>query len=208
MAGARPFARPHPGAFLTKGRYVDQGPALTPEQQRELEDARARARGFMKAARTATFNIWTLGTFAALTLLFGLFSLTALVLGVGLAVVTWNEVRGRALVRRIDPTGPRLLGRNQLGLMALIVAYAVWSMVQTRAHPDPELAQMDQILGGDTSGLVAQLTMLVYGGVIVVTGVFQGLLARYYFKRIEMVEAYLRDTPDWVVELQRAAALD
>lgn len=181
---------------------------LTPEQQGELDEARERARGFMKAARAATFNIWTIGAFAAITLLFGIFSLTALILGVGMAVVTWNEYRGRALLRRFDPAGPRLLGRNQLGLMALIVAYAVWSMIQTRAHPDPELAQMDQILGGDTSGLVAQLTMLVYVGVIAVTGVFQGLMARYYFARIPMVETYLRDTPEWVLDLQRAAALD
>jgi hypothetical protein len=187
---------------------VDQGPALTPEQQRELDDARQRARGFMKAARTATFNIWTIGSFGAITLLFGLFSLTALVLGIGMAVVTWNEYRGRTMLRRFDPAGPRLLGRNQLGLMALIVVYAVWSMVQTRAHPDPELAQMDQILGGDTSGLVAQLTMIVYLGVIAVTVIFQGLMARYYFRRIPMVEAYLRDTPGWVLDLQRAAALD
>jgi hypothetical protein len=134
--------------------------------------------------------------------------MTALVLGVGMAVVTWNEHRGRALVRRFDPAGPRLLGHNQLGLMALIIVYALWSVYQTMAHPDPELAQMDQILGGDTAGLVAELTIYVYVGVIVLTGLFQGLLARYYFKRIAMVEAYVRDTPVWVLEMQRAASLD
>ena len=183
-------------------------PSLTPEQRQALAAAKERSRPFMGAARTATFNIWTLGAFAAVTILFGLFSLTALVLGIGMAVVTWNEHKGRAMVRRFDPAGPRLLGRNQLGLMALIIVYALWSMYQTTAHPDPELAQMDQILGGDTAGLVAELTIYVYLGVIVLTGIFQGLLARYYFARIAMVEAYVRDTPVWVLEMQRAASLD
>ncbi len=185
----------------------EPGP-LTAEQEQELADARERARSFMGAARAATFNVWSIGIFAALTLLFGVFSLTALILGLGLAAVTWTEYRGRRMLRSFDPEGPRLLGRNQIGLMVLIVAYALWSMYQTRTHPDPELAQMDQILGGDTSGLIASLTTIVYIGVIAATGLFQGLMARYYFKRIPMVEAYVRETPAWVLDLQRAAHLD
>jgi hypothetical protein len=183
-------------------------PSLTPEQRQALTDARERSRAFMGAARTASFNIWTIGSFAVLTILFGIFSLTALVLGIGLAVVTWYEYKGRELLRRFDPAGPRLLGRNQLGLMVLIIVYALWSMYLARTHPDPGLAQMDQILGGDTAGLVADLTVLVYLGVIAGTALFQGLLVRYYFKRIPMVEAYVRDTPDWVLDMQKAAALD
>jgi len=185
---------------------TEAGP-LSTEQQEQLSDAKERARSFMGAARAATFNVWSIGIFAALTLLFGIFSLTGFLLGVGLAVVTWNEYRGRALLRSFDPAGLRLLGRNQLGLMVLIVLYALWSIYQARTHPDPGLTQMDQILGGDTSGLVASLTTIVYVGVIAITGIFQGMMARYYFKRIPMVEAYVRETPDWVLDLQRTADL-
>jgi hypothetical protein len=183
-------------------------PALTPEQRAELAEAKLRAQSLAGATRVATFNIWTLGVFGAITILFGFFSLTALVLGVGMAVVTWTEYRGRALLRSFDPAGPRLLGRNQLGLMGLIIVYALWSMYRTTAHPDAELAQMDAILGSGTADLVAQLTVYVYLAVIGLTGLLQGLLARYYFRRIDMVKAYLKDTPAWVVELQRAASLD
>ena len=181
---------------------------LSPEQREDLREAGERARRFLKAGRVATFNVWTLGSFAALTLLFGLFSPTALLLGAGLAVVAWTEHRGRALLRDLDPGGPRLLGRNQLALMALVVAYALWSLWMARTNPDPALAQMDEIMGGDTAGLVAELTTAVYLGVIALTVLFQGLLARYYFARAPMVEAYLRETPEWVVELQRSASLD
>lgn len=181
---------------------------LTPDQRREMEAARDRARRIIKAGRVATFNVWTLGTFAALTLPFGFFSLPALLLGGGMAAVAWNEHRGRALLRRMEPEGPRRLGRNQLALMALVVTYAVWSLFRARTHPDPGLAQMDDLLGGDTAGLVRDLTTLVYLAVIALTGIFQGLLARFYFARGPMVEAYLRETPEWVVELQRTARLD
>lgn len=43
----------------------------------------------------------------------------------------------------------------------------------------------------------------VYGMVIVLSVLFQGLNAFYYFSRRKHVEAYLQQTPEWVVDLQR-----
>jgi len=183
-------------------------PALSAKQREELERARERARAFLKAGRVAAFNVWTLGAFAALTLLFGLTSPTALLLGGALATVAIVEHRGRTRLRELDPEGPRLLARNQLALMVIIVVYALWRLWRTQAAPDPALQQMDDLLGGDTAGLVQELTTLVYVAVIALTVLFQGLMARYYQARTTMVEAYLRETPNWVVELQRSAALD
>ena len=42
-------------------------------------------------------------------------------------------------------------------------------------------------------------------GLFALTAVFQGLNARYYFRRIATIERYLSETPDWVLELQRSA---
>jgi len=36
-----------------------------------------------------------------------------------------------------------------------------------------------------------------------VTIIFQGLNARYYFARTVLMEDYLRETPAWIVELQK-----
>lgn len=181
---------------------------LSPEQQQELAEAKERARPLLGASRAATFNTWSLGIAAVLTLAFGISSSSALLLGAGLAVATWNEHRGRTLLKQLDPAGPRLLGHNQLGLMAVVVLYALWSIYKAKTHPDPDLAQMDQIMGGDTSGLVTSLTITVWLVVIGTTGLLQGFMARYYFKRGPMVEAYLRETPAWVIELQRAVTPD
>jgi len=56
--------------------------------------------------------------------------------------------------------------------------------------------------------MVQQLTLIVYGAVIVATAIFQGLNARYYFIRVARMRDYLRDTPKWVIDLQRSAAID
>ena len=53
---------------------------LTADQRQALEQAGERAKAFTGAARVAAFNGWSIGFFAAVTLLFGIFNLTAFVL--------------------------------------------------------------------------------------------------------------------------------
>jgi len=187
---------------------VSPDPTLSPEQRRELEDAGERARKILMAGRVASFNGWTIGIFAALSFLFGLGSPGVMLVSLALGAIAWNEFRGRALLRRLDPSAGRLLGRNQLGLMALIVAYCLWSIWRTKVGPpDPEMEQLQDLIGVG-SDLIEQLTVVLYVSVIAATAIFQGLNARYYFRRVAMTEAYLSETPHWVVDLQRSAALD
>ena len=42
--------------------------------------------------------------------------------------------------------------------------------------------------------------------VIVLTVLFQGLNARYYFARTRRVEDYVKETPGWIVEIQRSTS--
>lgn len=183
---------------------------LSSEQQKELALANARAQKILAATKVATFNGWTIGAFAAITLLVALFSLlfalfspTALVIGVGMAIVARNEFRGRGLLRRFDPQGPRLLGRNQVGFMTLIIGYCVWSMYSALTNPIPQLGELEAVLGAP-GGLMTNLTVAVYAVAIVLTLLFQGLNARYYFARIKLVQGYLEETPAWIIDLQRA----
>jgi hypothetical protein len=46
--------------------------------------------------------------------------------------------------------------------------------------------------------------VVLYGSVIALSALFQGANALYYFSRRKYVEAYVRDTPVWVVDLERA----
>lgn len=184
---------------------MTEGMPLTSEQRQAISDANARARKVLRAANVATFNGWTIGILAAVGILFGIFSITSLVMGLGMALVARNEFRGRKLLRQFDSSGPRLLGRNQLGFMGLIIVYCLWSMYQTVSNPITEIQGLETI--ADSYGsLVTELTLVVYGGVIVVTLLFQGLNARYYFARSQHVEDYRRETPGWIVELQRSTS--
>ena len=189
----------------------DNGP-LSPAQQRELVEANRRARKIVRATKVAAFNGWSFGLFAALTLPFALFSLTSLVMGLGLAAVAYNELRGRRLLCNFDPNAPRILGWNQLGLMGLLIAYSLWNIWIGFNAPSPyseEIAATPELgpMLGSIDDLYRQVTLIVYGGLIVFSVIFQGLNALYYFTREKHLQSYLNQTPAWVVDLQRTASV-
>ncbi len=181
---------------------------LTSEQQLELRDAKERAASFLGAAKVAAFNGWSIGFFAALSILFGVFSRTSFFVGVGLAIVARNEFVGRSRLRSIDASGLELLWRNQVGFMAFIIAYCVWSIYRTVALPTPEIAELTEVLGDGAGELIRSLSLILYTSVIVATAIFQGLNARYYFVRIERIRDYLRQTPERVLDLQRSTGIE
>ena len=176
---------------------------LSPEQQQQLAAASARATKILAAAKVATFNGWTIGVFAIISLLFAFGSLTALVMGIGLGWIAWNEFTGRTRLRAFDPTAPAFLGKNQLALLSLIGTYALVSIYRTLTQPIPHLAELEEVVG--PVGDLTSVSVAVYVAVIVLTVIFQGVNARYYFARQKMIEEHLAETPAWVVALQRGA---
>jgi hypothetical protein len=183
---------------------ANQGP-LSPEQREELTRATERAGKILGAGKVASFNGWTLGVIGAISLLFGLFSLTGFIAGACLLVVAWNEFRGRDMLRSFEPQGPDLLWKNQVGLMSLVIAYCAWSIYKAKAYPSSEVAQLEELAGLPTD-FITDMTVTVYGAAILLTLLFQGLNARYYFARVQMLAEYLRETPDWIVDLQKINA--
>src|SRR5262245_55714488 len=101
---------------------------LTVEQRRQLDEARARTKSLAKAARVANLNGWTTAVIAAGSLPLSLGSVPGMLITVGLGVVAFNEFRGRKRLLQFDPWAATLLGRNQLGLLAMIVVYCLWML--------------------------------------------------------------------------------
>ncbi len=160
---------------------------------------------------TIAFFAGCAGLFALVSPLFGELDLTAAVMGVGLGLVGFNEFKGRRLIRNFDPRGPRVLGWNQVCLMVLLIAYSAWMIAKTYLSPNPyATAIAEESMLTDTlqplSDLYLLLTLCLYGGVIVGTIIFQGLNAVYYFTRTRYLRAYLGETPDWVIDVQRRSA--
>ena len=119
-----------------------------------------------------------------------------------MGVVAWNEFRGRKMIQRLDSQGPQLLGRNQLGFMVLLIAYCLWSIARMRTQSIAGLAELEELVG-PVEELAKTLAVFFYSSVIVLTVVFQGLMAKFYFARVGMMVDYLEGTPAWVVDLQR-----
>jgi hypothetical protein len=186
------------------------GGPLTAEHHRELTLARQKSKPIRKAARVAGFNGWATAIVAALSAPFALFSLSGALVFSGLSVVAYNEFRGRKRLLQFYPSAATYLGWNQLGLLAILVGYSLWAIYTNLNQASSVAAQLaayselETALGspGQFESLARQIVFLFYGSVIAISVPFQGLNALYYFSRRAPIEAYLRDTPTWVRELQ------
>jgi hypothetical protein len=179
----------------------------------ELARANDRAKTIRRAARVAGFNGWVSALAAMCSAPFAYFSLVGLIATVALAVVAWNEFRGRKRLLAFDPSAAVILGWNQIGLLALVVVYCFWMLYASLTGGDPlaELKanpELGELLGSGRGFelLYRQFIVGFYGLVILLTVIFQGGNAYYYFTRRRHIESYVRDTPAWVRDLQHATS--
>jgi hypothetical protein len=128
--------------------------------------------------------------------------------------VAWNEFRGRNRLLAFDPSAATLLGWNQIGFLATIIVYCLWALYSnlTSGNPLAELKsspELGEIFGGahGFENLFRQIVVAFYGLVILLSVIFQGGTAYYYFTRRKYVQAYLDETPAWVREVQSASLL-
>ena len=147
---------------------------------------------------------------SVLCLPFALFSVTALVMCLALAVVAYNEFRGRKLLDGFEPSGPRTLGWNQLLLMGVLIGYSVWNIYLAETGPSPYAEQVEATpeLGsmlGSIDDLYKTVTLTVYGSLIAASLIFQGLNALYYFSRQKHLQSFL-DAPGRSARRRRASA--
>ena len=162
-----------------------------------------------RAVGVATFSGWTTAVFAMLTLFMGFTSLYGFLLGAGMAFVSLFEFRGASEIKRLDRTAPRRLAINQLAFGAMLFAYSgisLWSMV----HDPSEITKLLGESGADretqqmVSDLARTFVFAIYGGVMIAAILGPGLTAVYYYTRLKYIDAYVKQTPQWILDLQRA----
>ena len=82
-------------------------------------------------------------------------------------------------------------------------------MYRAVSEPAPQiLADLAELFGESLEDLYQSLALILYATVIVATAIFQGLNARYYFVRASMIRDYVRDTPQWVLDVQPATVME
>ena len=198
---------------ITRSEDRFGGDPLTAAHRRELTAARDRSKAIRKAARVAAFNGWSTAAIAAFSAMFLLFDRSgwAIAMTLGLSIVAFNEFRGRKRLLNYDPSAATLLGWNQLGLLAMVVVYCLWSIYGSADEAGAVRAELkgysdlDAALGttGGFEGMFKTITYAVYGGVIALSVLFQGGNALYYFTRRRHVEDFIAETPEWVRDVQR-----
>lgn len=193
---------------------VSVASALLPEQIEAIAQARRQTRKISRAAAVASMSGWTCAVFGGLTLLCGIFSLPAFLLGLGLIVIAIIELRGGAALRRFDLAAPRRLGWNQIALACMIASYCAWCIYTSLNAPGMYDEYLNTPGMGDelakTLGPIERLQKTVtigfYSLVIIVSLATQGAMAAYYFTRRTHIARSLQTTPQWTISALRAAA--
>jgi|GEM_PF-2451852 len=125
------------------------------------------------------------------------------------------ELVGRARLRRLDVSGPRLLAANQIALAAVLGAYFGWKAIDTWRHPPAIPAQYRDLGDADLNAAFAQtwhdmmpVMIGAYGAIAVLTALACALNAWYYATRGRWVgEALaLRSPPQHAAGAAHAAA--
>jgi hypothetical protein len=178
----------------------DQDP-LAPEQKQRLAAATVERDRLLRPARLARMNGWSLGIFGGLSILIGLVTGGGgILVGAALVALAWNEMRGVALLRRLDPEGARILGWNQIAVGGVVAVYCAAAIVRSRMAPNASMQELEE-LAGISGDLMSELTTVFYGSVAIVVGIVQGLLARYHFRAGPRLAAFRRATPGWIIDL-------
>jgi len=186
-------------------------PQLSEENLRQLAEARKSLRKIKRAMSVARFDGWTIGIFAGLTVLLGITDWTNIVMGLALGTIATIELLGAKRLGRLEPQATRMLGFNQLVLGAGLMVYAVWRMhAEMTGH-----GELAAAVGSDANlaqalapyqNLTKQIAVMFYGCLIAIAILGMGAMARYYFSRGKYVQKYLKETPGWIIAMQKTGA--
>jgi hypothetical protein len=179
-------------------------PALTPEQLTVIQQAEQRAKKIKQAVVVARID-------GGLTAFFGIVGILSICLGwvgpvVGLFffVLAFNSFRCAGKLAKFDVRAPGMLAMNQLYLAAVIIAYALYQLYAGLNGDAGSLKELEQVglSGAEIADMMRSITKIIYLSLIAGTVVAQGLTAMYYASRRKYVEAYRRETPPWIIDLQ------
>ena len=187
-------------------------PAVTapsPQHLEQIAAAKKRGRTIQRCASVANLSGWTIAVFGALTFITSIGSIVGMALGIAMCVLSHFEFKGGKEIRRLDPTAPRRLAMNQLILGAAVLVYSVASLWIALHQP----SEIDQALGkeaqlssmvGSIHDMERMIYVALYSGMVAAAIIGCGGTAIYYARRKTFIERYLRETPSWIVDLQRA----
>ena len=192
---------------------------LTDDQLVELGEANMRLSRFHRAARAAHRAAVGLLIFGVLTAIPQFvpgagFSFTASVMGVWMIVAGCVEYWGEQNILRLRSGVFKKLMMNQLLLGAMFIVISGWWMLGVAMSGNSQMAQLNHTLGpylgggsvnvsGQIDETVKACLYVMYGSVGAFGLICQGSMAIYYARRERLLQAYLTETPEWIVKIQQ-----
>jgi uncharacterized protein YneF (UPF0154 family) len=173
-----------------------------------IKQARNRRKRIDRVLGVASFNGWSAAVLATLSVLIGVFVptlITVLAAGV-LIAVAYTEFHGRTLVKQLNTRGLVVLTWNQLAFGVMIILYAAWQLYVTSQGQDSQLQELASVgeMGQQLADMEQQLLLLVYWMLILGTVAFQGGMAWFYFASRKPMQAFIDQTPPWVIDVLEA----
>lgn len=180
---------------------------LSSEHLQALELAQQRGRKIRRAVKVALFDAWSTAVIAGGAVLFSIFDPSSLIIGIGLALIAWNEFKGAGQLKQLKSGAPRRLMLNQIALGVMIILYSIWSIHHTLTAPSAYAAYNGQV--GEMLEPVENLGKLiaccVYFSLMFFALFVQGGTAWFFASRKRHIRNYLAQTPQWILQIQRVA---
>ena len=183
--------------------------SLSPEQISQVQQADRRAKSIKNAAKFAASE-GTLSMIVAVgSLACFMFGWINAVLGILLGIFAYNTIRGANRLKRFDRTAIPLLAWNEVFLISIVTvysAYSIYSGLSTGgdAITSKIISPEDiQLLGIDPK-VIRQSIWAFYLSLIALTALSQGLVGYYYKTREKHLDAYLKETPQWIIFFHKA----
>jgi membrane protein insertase Oxa1/YidC/SpoIIIJ len=193
-------AEPKAAAGAAPGAAASAKDSSFQEEHYLVMQATVRHKKIKKTARTALYSAATILPMAVLSLplLVWFHDPWSLLIVATLWVVGIVEYRGHKRLQQDDPAACRMLGFNQLALLAVLVTYFLTRMILPPSEDMKRYLASSGAGSAEIAHMLAALNYIMYTVLIVVVVAFQGGLALYYFSRRKFIEAYIHDTPEWI----------
>ncbi len=173
---------------------------------RQVVVAHRPVRNAVRVARTSAISILAVGVLSlpCLMIVPGWLNMGVVF---GICVIGIIEYSGAVKMRQGLPEAAGMLGTNQLALLGLIVIYCLLQMISFSSDAalsavlqgrSSELSDLGVAIEQTFRSLAPLVVYTLYSLVIVLSAIFQGGLAVYYFSRRRYLEAAQRETPAWI----------
>ena len=192
-------------------------PELSADQLAELALAKQRGAKLKRAVGVATTDAWITAIFAGGAILTSCGGIEQILIGLALGYVAFNSFRGAAGLKRFDRSALDKLALNQIVLASAVILYAAFELWLVSSGKSALLKALAgdtkyQDLGLGSAGKMADdmrdiiifALRMTYLLLILGTILGQGLMALYYRSRRRILDEYLNQTPQWVVDLQKS----